>query len=67
MCNFFETLNESLQSENLLNTWQLLFEPIHRNETFAYHHDDGSRHGRRISIYRDQDGRYERPVHYSCN
>ena len=64
MQNWFETLNETLEAEGLTHTWDISFDPINYGETFAYTYDDGSQHGHRISIYRENDGRYERPVHY---
>lgn len=67
MKNFFPTLNEALFSEGLVHTWELHFSPIARGQTFSYRYDDGTRYGRSISIYRDERGFYERPVHYSCN
>jgi len=46
--NWFNTLNEALESEN-----------------FSYTYDDGTKYGRYITIYRDNTGRYERPIHYA--
>lgn len=63
--NWFETLNAALESENLLDAWQCNWRPIGRDETRQFTYDDGSRYGRAVSIYRDEQGRYERPVHYS--
>ena len=65
MRNWFNTLNEALESEGLLETWDISFGSINYDETFSWTYDDGSRYGRFISIYRDSSGRYERPVHYS--
>ena len=65
MRNWFNTLNESLESEGLLETWDISFSSINYDETFSWTYDDGSRYGRFISIYRDSSGRYERPVHYN--
>lgn len=56
--NWFNTLNEALESENLLHTWDI-FNNIGYGETFRYRYE-----GRQISITRETDGRYERPVHY---
>lgn len=68
MQNWFETLSEALEAENLSHTWDCFWPPIGYDETRSYHVDDGTKYGRRVSIYRDsQTGRYERPVHYSCN
>lgn len=62
--NWFDTLNQALISEDLLQAWDISFRPIAYGETFSWTYDDGSKYGRYISIYRSQDGRYERPVHY---
>lgn len=64
MKNWFDTLNAALESENLLDTWQMDFPPISYGQTFSYTHDDGSKYGRYVSIYRDDSGRYERPISY---
>ena len=63
--NWFNTLNEALISEGLLNTWRIDFSPINYGENFSYTHDDGTKYGRLISIYRETNGLYERPVHYT--
>jgi hypothetical protein len=63
--NWFDTLNQSLESENLLDSWDISFSPISYGETFRWTWDDGSKYGRLISITREIDGKYERPVHYS--
>ena len=66
--NFFSTLNNALEAERLLHTWDGMRMPsIEYGETRYYHFDDDTRYGRAISIYRDERGLYERPVHYSCN
>lgn len=63
--NFFPTLNEALESENLLHTWDgTRMTPIAYGETRAYTFDDDSKYGHYISIYRTENGFYERPVHY---
>ena len=62
--NWFNTLAEALQAENLEDTWELHFSPINYGCTFAYTYDDGSKHGRYVSIYRSEQGLYERPVTY---
>jgi hypothetical protein len=56
--NWFETLNQSLESENLINYWPLGLN-ISYGETVRFIAD-----GRLISVTRENDGRYERPVHY---
>lgn len=63
--NWFPTLNAALDAEGLLAAWEPTFPPIAYGETRSWTWDDGSRHGHYISIYRETDGRYERPVHYA--
>lgn len=58
--NWFETLNAALDAEDLIETWQSNFAGIAYGENFRYDTED-----RHISIFRNTDGRYERPVHYS--
>ena len=62
--NRFDTLNEALESEGLLDSWDCMRQPINYGQTVAYTWDDGSRHGHYVSITRFEDGQYERPVHY---
>ena len=57
--NFFPTLNESLESEGLVEKW-----PLGSNINYG----DTVRHivdNTLISVYRDERGMYERPIHYS--
>lgn len=61
---YFNTLNEALESQNLLGTWDISFPPIQYGETFSYTYDDGTKYGHYISIYRSEQGKYETPVHY---
>lgn len=56
--NWFNTLNEALNSEGLLDTWSIL-DNISYGQTFRYFSA-----GECISIYRDERGMYERPIHY---
>ena len=63
MQNFFPTLNAALESENLLDAWPI-GASVSYGQTFSFTYDDGSKYGRYVSIYRDEQGRYERPVHY---
>ena len=64
--NRFQTLNDALVSEGLLETWDSIkYPPIPYNSTFSYTFDDGTKYGRYVSITRFEDGKYERPVHYS--
>jgi len=59
MRNWFNTLNEALDSENLTALW-----PVGVN--LSYDQTIGlASGGRWISVYRDTAGRYERPVHYA--
>lgn len=62
--NYFPTLNAALEAEGLLESWDISYSPIQYNETFSYTFDDGSKHGHYVSIYRNENGQYERPVHY---
>lgn len=64
--NWFETLNQALESEGLIEAWEINFSPISYGETFRWNWDDGSKYGRQISITRETNGKYERPVHYQC-
>jgi hypothetical protein len=64
MQNFFETLNASLESENLLEAWELHYSPIGYNTTKSWTWDDGSKNGHFVSIYRNEIGQYKRAVHY---
>lgn len=63
--NFFPTLNEALDSEGLLHTWPTYHSGIAYGQTVSYTHDDGTKYGHYISIYRDERGYYERPTHYA--
>lgn len=65
MQNWFNTLNESLESEGLLEAWDISMSPIGHGEYRRWTWDDGSKFGHEIIIFREIDGRYERPVHYS--
>lgn len=58
MKNYFNTLNEALEAEGLVALW-----PLGKNINY----DQTERvvaEGRFISVYRDERGMYERPVHY---
>ena len=61
--NWFSTLSEALESENLSSLWPCL--PIAYGQTIGLTHDVGSKYGHYISIYRDNNGLYERPIHYA--
>jgi hypothetical protein len=60
----FATLNEALACEGLLEAWDSSYPPISYNETRSFTWDNGTKYGHLISIYRDERGYYERPVHY---
>lgn len=64
--NRFPTLNAALESEGLLDTWDIT-KSMQQGEIFSYTYDDGTKYGHYVSIYRFEDGDYERPVHYSRN
>lgn len=63
--NFFPTLNEALESEGLIEAWDISFSGIPYSSTFSWTWTDGTKHGHLISVTRDERGMYERPVHYS--
>lgn len=59
MKNYFDTLNDALASESLTDIW-----PV--TASVPYGATVGLAHaGKWLSIYRDETGRYERPVHYA--
>ena len=60
--NWFPTLDAALESEGLLNTWDITMGRIDRGESASYHTTVNGR-CRYVTIYRETDGRYERPVH----
>jgi hypothetical protein len=57
--NWFETLNAALASEGLVDQWPLGTN-ISYGQTVRVETDT-----RLISVTRENDGRYERPVHYA--
>jgi hypothetical protein len=59
MSNYFDTLNEALASEGLVDQWQTGTN-INYGETVQVNTGE-----RLISVYRNSNGRYERPVHYA--
>ena len=64
--NYFPTLNAALEAEGLLEAWDSSFPPIDYGQTRSFTWYDGtSHHGRHVSIYRDERGLYERPIHYA--
>lgn len=62
--SYFDTLNDALNSENLIESWNCMAPPIQYGETRSYDFDDGTKYGHHVSIYRDNRGMYERPIHY---
>lgn len=63
--NRFQTLNDALESEGLLESWDITFPALAYGQTFSYTFDNGTRYGRYVSIHRFDDGAYERPVSYN--
>lgn len=61
--NWFNTLNDALESENLVESWEINFSGIAYGQNFSYNFNDNGEL-RHVSIFRENDGRYERPVHY---
>ena len=60
MNNYFDTLNDALDSEGLLDRWPITAS-VPYGATIGF-----ATAGRWISIYRDGvTGQYERPVHYA--
>lgn len=59
--NWFDTLNQALESENLTELWPFGLN-IGYGETARFVTDCN----RLISVFRETDGRYERPVHYKA-
>lgn len=62
---YFDTLNESLASENVIDFWPC-GSNVAYGETIRHHVEDGSKYGRIVSVYRTNEGRYERAVTYKC-
>lgn len=62
--NRFQTLNEALNSEGLIETWDMSWREILHGRTVGYIYEDGSKYGYYVSIHRFEDGSYEHPVHY---
>ena len=62
--NWFETLNAALESENLTEFWRL-GDNINYGENFRTTVEVDGRY-KHISMYRENDGRYERPIHYDA-
>lgn len=62
--NWFNTLNEALEAEGLLEAWDCMAPGIQYGQTYSWTWQDGTRYGHYCTIFRDNNGRYERPVHY---
>lgn len=62
--NWFPTLNDALISEFLLHTWDPINPSIPYNHTYKYDFEDIDGKIKHISIYRNENGLYERPIHY---
>ena len=62
--NWFETLNAALESENLVDLWPCGLN-INYGQTVR-HCAETKNNIRLISVTRETDGRYERPVFYIC-
>lgn len=62
MQNWFKTLSEALESEGIAHMWNM--RPIAYDQTVSLTYDDGTRYGHYVSVYRDSNGLYERPIHY---
>lgn len=56
---WFLTLNDALESEGMVDLWPLGVN-VNYGQTVSL-----ASGGRWIAVYRDSDGRYERPVHYA--
>lgn len=57
--NWFPTLNAALEAEGLVSLW-----PLGKNIGYGQT-VDAVAGGRYISVYRDERGMYERPIHYA--
>lgn len=64
MQNYFDTLEEALKSEGLEDAWKPHYSPIGCGETCKYVYPNGTRYGHFVKIYRDNQGKYHRPVHH---
>jgi hypothetical protein len=61
--NWFKTLSEALEAENIVHMWPNT--PISYEQTIGLTYQDGTRYGHYVSVYRDSNGLYERPIHYA--
>ena len=62
---YYQTLNAALESVGLLDSWDISFPAIAYGETRRWTWEDGTKHGRLVSVYRTESGLYETPVHYA--
>ena len=62
--NRFDTLNQALVAEDILESWDMSYSPIPYGGQFSYTYQDGTKYGHYVSIYRNLEGMYERPIHY---
>jgi len=62
MKNWFKTLHEALDAEGITYMWDNRHIPY--DTTLSLTYDDNTRYGHYVSVYRDNTGMYERPVHY---
>lgn len=60
--NWFNILNQSLESEGLVDTWNCT-DSIGYGETFRWYFNRGTK-AYVATIFREVDGTYERPVWY---
>ena len=60
---WFNTLQAALQSEGLQDTWKTAWADIDYDGTVSYYAKDRMGKCRCITIYRDETGMYERPLH----
>ena len=63
--NWFNTLSEALEAEDIGHMWDST--PMAYGETVSLTYDDGTKYGHYVSVYRNEKGLYERPIHYSRN
>ena len=62
MQNRFDTLLEALEAEDISHMWD--GRPIAYGQTASLTYADGTKYGHYVSVYRDERGLYERPIHY---
>lgn len=63
--NWFPTLSEALEAEGIGHMWDGRHIPY--RTTISCTFQDGTKYGHYVSVYRNEIGMYERPVHYSRN